>query len=713
MTEWNDFRVGMASHSRCRRGFGADQVAGIEPRLREIQVAAAEVRIRPHRFVEVADRIGGAARYHEDLAEIEMGAIRVGTARDLGLVLARGGVGLASRVADEPEIVMRHRLIRFVFQRVQKTPFGLVVPLHLDVALAELRQKRRTFDVVGDRALQRRLGALELAAPHPDVGELVACFRVARVQRQHPLEAGFGRVVLSVGLVGERQAERGGLVVGIERERLLVRLERLLRPLRLRIHVAEHEVRLDDLSVGRQRPADFCDPFVEASFHRIERRLLHQVVQRDLVLRIAAAPRLQRARADARADVPQRAKPLLDVGVDRPRRGGRRRGCRARDQLLQRLRLNVGATWIHFGDVARLTGIGLGVVELARWCGDEVVASLANGGQLAPAVVMARVPRLGQRDEVQPFTANERQQAASLNRFRNVDAEHLEHRRHHVDDAHLVGDDARGQRGTGHDERDSDGCVVHEEPVLLFAVLAERLAVIAEDDDDRAIEAAVAGEMIEQTAQLQIGCRNLRVVRADHRRRKALADRCGRIVRRMRLVEMHPREERARPILVEPFDGFRHDLAAGPLHRVEADVHAVLAEIEVVEEALEALGDAPSTIEDERGDEPAGAVPSGAHDFCERLLLLAEIEAAVVAHAMRAGEGSGHERRVRRECQRRRRGRLREPDAAGREGVERRRLRRGIPIAADMIRPQRVDGDDEDVESGIAARARDPRSERD
>ena len=249
--------------------------------------------------------------------------------------------------------------------------------------------------------------------------------------------------------------------------------------------------------------------------------------------------------------------------------------------------------------------------------------------------------------------------------------------------------------------------------MLLFAVLAERLAVIAEDDDDRAIEAAVAGEMIEQTAQLQIGCRNLRVVRADHRRRKALADRCGRIVRRMRLVEMHPREERARPILVEPFDGFRHDLAAGPLHGVEADVHAVLAEIEVVEEAIEALGDAPSTIEDERGDEPAGAVPSGAHDFCERLLLLAEIEAAVVAHAMRAGEGSGHERRVRRECQRRRRGRLREPDAAGREGVERRRLRRGIPIAADMIRPQRVDGDDEDVESGIAARARDPRSERD
>ena len=82
----------------------------------------------------------------------------------------------------------------------------------------------------------------------------------------------------------------------------------------------------------------------------------------------------------------------------------------------------------------------------------------------------------------------------------------LEGRRHEVDDADLVGHLARGTPGP---ETISGMCVagvVDEEAVGLLAVLAEHLAVVARDDDQRLVEPAVELQRVEQPADLRVGC---------------------------------------------------------------------------------------------------------------------------------------------------------------------------------------------------------------
>ena len=57
-------------------------------------------------------------------------------------------------------------------------------------------------------------------------------------------------------------------------------------------------------------------------------------------------------------------------------------------------------------------------------------------------------------------------------------------RRRDVDAAHLLARRRAGLRpGAGHDQRHVQRGVVEEEPMIRFAVLAERLAVIGGDDD--------------------------------------------------------------------------------------------------------------------------------------------------------------------------------------------------------------------------------------
>ena len=82
--------------------------------------------------------------------------------------------------------------------------------------------------------------------------------------------------------------------------------------------------------------------------------------------------------------------------------------------------------------------------------------------------------------------------------------------------------------------------------------------------------------------------------------------------------------------------------AAGTLDGVEADVDAVLREVEVVEVAIEALADAPPAVKHERADETASAIAARAEHPGERHLVIAQIEAAVVANAVVGGKRAGH-----------------------------------------------------------------------
>jgi len=244
-------------------------------------------------------------------------------------------------------------------------------------------------------------------------------------------------------------------VLRVDRQRLLVGGDRVVQPVRLHVHVAEHRVRLDHFGVGGEDLPDFRDSGVELSGDRVLRGALEQIVEADLVLRVATNPVRQRRAADRRRHVPERPQPFFHLGFNRPRllrRRGHGELCvHGVEGVLQR----VGYTRVRRRDVVQLAGVGFGVVELTARRGDELVAPVANRGQLAPAVVITRIPGLAIAQKVAPLAATERHQADTLHGRRWLHACQFENRGHHIDDAHLVGDDTGRHARSGDDQRDA------------------------------------------------------------------------------------------------------------------------------------------------------------------------------------------------------------------------------------------------------------------
>jgi hypothetical protein len=229
----------------------------------------------------------------------------------------------------------------------------------------------------------------------------------------------------------------------------------------------------------------------------------------------------------------------------------------------------VGDARIRRRQVLRFTGIGLRVVEFAPGRRDELVAPVAHFGQLAPAVVVARVPCLAKGEQIQFRAASERQQTHALHGGRHLGADQIQNRGHHVDDAHLVGDHADRHTRAGDDQWDVHRRFVDEKAVLLFAVFSQRLTMIANDDDDRAVEMSAGAQILRESAHLRVGRSHLAVVRTLHGRRKSRPIWLGRHVGAVRIVEMHPRKKRLIAFLSEPGQRVVDDLAAWALGGVE------------------------------------------------------------------------------------------------------------------------------------------------
>ena len=543
---------------------------------------------------------------------------------------------------------------------------------------------------------ERRGGARKVAAPHRQVGELIQRSRVAGIQLSHPLEAGPRLIQLSGVLIGQRQAPRRAFVLRVDRQRLLVRGDRVGQPVRLDVHVAEHRVGFDDLGVGREDLPDFRDPVVELAVDGVLRGALEQVVEADLVLRVATKPVGQRRAADRRRHVPERPEPFFHFGFDRSRLLRRRRDGQFRRHVGEGTLQRVGHARVRRRDVVQLAGIGLGVVELPARRRDELVAAVANRGQLAPAVVIARIPGLAVAQKILPLAAAERHQADALHGRRRRDAGQFQDRGHHVDDAYLVGDGAGRHARSGDDQRNAYRRVVDEEAVLLLAVFAQRFAVVAHDDNHGVRQAAAAGEKVDEPADLRVGGGDLSVVRPLERRRKARAIGLGRHVRAVRIVEMHPREKRLVAFAGQPGQRVVDHLAARALRRVEPGGHFKTRQIEVVVVVVESLRDAPPVVEDVGPDESARAIAVCLQHLGQRRDLVADVEAAVVAHAMEGRERAGEQRRVGRQRQRRDRFGLLEAQAPGGEGVDHGGGRGPVAVAPDVVGPQGVDAHQQD-----------------
>ena len=156
----------------------------------------------------------------------------------------------------------------------------------------------------------------------------------------------------------------------------------------------------------------------------------------------------------------------------------------------------------------------------------------------------------------------------------------------------------------GDDQRHPDGRLVQQQAVLVFAVLTETFAVIGCYHDVGLVGAAGVVQPRGQPADQGVGPGDLTDVRPVGVSRP---EGLGRIVRGVRIVQVHPHEERGGVVLSGPRQGGVDDLRSGTLQAAQKD-RSLLGQLEIVEVAVEPLGQAPARVKDESSDEGAGAV---------------------------------------------------------------------------------------------------------
>jgi hypothetical protein len=134
---------------------------------------------------------------------------------------------------------------------------------------------------------------------------------------------------------------------------------------------------------------------------------------------------------------------------------------------------------------------------------------------------------------------HERKEAHAVHR-ETRQTQRIQDRRHDVDEARDILDPPRAEPREEDDQGHADGALIEKDSVSVLAVITERLAVISDHDDQRAIQKAppVEGDQ---------DARDLRIDECDRTQvRHALVHRAvwlGRRVRSVRIVEMDPREK--------------------------------------------------------------------------------------------------------------------------------------------------------------------------
>ena len=359
------------------------------------------------------------------------------------------------------------------------------------------------------------------------------------------------------------------------------------------------------------------------------------------------------------------------------------------------------------GAVACLPGVFGEMEELDAAAVDELPVVRRPRPQRGPPAVQPPEQALGvERLGRDPLAAE---------RGNEVAARHLRPRRKpqqaekgggeiHGGDPARDGDTRRHARA-GDDQGNVQRGLVEQHGVRDFSVLAERLPVIGKDGHHRVLLVARGAQPVEHAAELRIGVGDLAVVRPAG---EGGPVRLGRVVRGMRVVEVHPDEERpVRGRRGQPPEGGVHDVARGTL-RPRARDGAVL---EVLAERVEALPEPEGGGHGVGAHEGRRAVTPPLQHRGQRLMLRVEREDDVVADAVDGRVEAGEDRRVGGAGQRDRALSVREAGAAGGQPVQARRAGRGVAVRAHVVRAKGVDGDEEEVGARRAMRRPPPESQ--
>ena len=371
----------------------------------------------------------------------------------------------------------------------------------------------------------------------------------------------------------------------------------------------------------------------------------------------------------------------------------------------------------------------------------EVLATIS--AHLVPHVAVDEALAGGRRFAAKDRTQRDTLEGLSAGRqIRQVrQAREFDERRHDVDMARQPTSATGVETRRHHDERDvrvvRRGRVAVDEVAPL---LAQALAVIRREQVDglaRAltrlegvdqgaepvvrvpdlarVAAAVLGGAVDPGKRLVCGDARQSGVVLEHRKRRlapgwgrpeAVPQFDGRGVGAVRILEVDPKKHRAAGLRRQPA---LRSLAGGPRCSLEVSAASALRRCEFSVEVLEAARQARGLLQDHVPDEGGGRVATAREELGERLASRQRRHAVPVADAVVAGIARRHDRRVRRGGRRRRRDRAFEHHTSRRETVDVGADVGGEAVGAQVIRAQRVDGDEQHVGRGVGCAAGGPR----
>src|SRR5581483_1702536 len=239
--------------------------------------------------------------------------------------------------------------------------------------------------------------------------------------------------------------------------------------------------------------------------------------------------------------------------------------------------------------------------------------------------------------------------------------------------------------------------VVDEKSVLVFSMIAQRLAVVTEKNYQATIVKLMLFQPGKESTQFVIGISNLPVVGMIAILRSV---RLWGIVWAMRVVQMQPEKKWPAWCLLHPADCVRNTVRCLAVH--QADIFLLESfRLEGVIIKVEAPRQSPTARQHERADHSASCISMLFECLRDGAKLRRQRLSREILYAILKRIRAGQDSRVGRPGQRH----LREcpfenhPFAA--QGIQNRRLHLLCAVAPDMVSPKRVHGDEDDIGGGL------------
>ncbi len=218
-------------------------------------------------------------------------------------------------------------------------------------------------------------------------------------------------------------------------------------------------------------------------------------------------------------------------------------------------------------------------------------------------------------------------------------------------------------------------------------------AVIAGHNDEGFVQEPLRLERLEDGADIVVHIGDLAVVRTAGR---SFPIGGRRVVGQVRVIVMDPGKEPVLSVLIQPAGEPGESIFGSPLG-VGAFQGRLRLEGVVVD--VEAPADAEARIDRKRGDEGGRGEAVTLQDLGQRFPLRHEV-VAIVTHSVRRRIEAGHDRAVRRQGQRGRRIDAGETDALAGQTVQVGGQGLFEAVAAEVIGPGRIEGDEKEVMAG-------------